>query len=111
MAGSFGSPTRIIAGGRCPCRRDLRQTGPGSIMGTRAHIPGGRVDPNLIILALSAVVIGAYAFEIVGRKVRLPSVVLLIVAGVVLRRVMDHVGWSMPYLHQLLPVLGTIGLV
>jgi cell volume regulation protein A len=69
------------------------------------------VDPNLIILALSAIVIGAYAFDIVGRKAHLPSVVLLIAAGIVLRRVLDSVGWSLPYLTWLLPVLGTIGLV
>jgi Na+:H+ antiporter len=69
------------------------------------------VDPNLIILALSAVVIAAYVFDIVGRQFRLPSVVLLLASGIVLRRALDAIGWSVPYLEQLLPVLGTIGLV
>jgi len=69
------------------------------------------VDPDLIILAFSAVVIAAYAFDIIGRKLHLPSVVLLLAAGIVLRHVFDGFGWSVPYLDQLLPVLGTIGLV
>lgn len=69
------------------------------------------MDPNLIILALSAIVIAAYAFDILGRRLKLPSVVLLLGSGIVLRRVLDGVGWSVPYLDDLLPVLGTIGLV
>jgi NhaP-type Na+/H+ or K+/H+ antiporter len=69
------------------------------------------VDPNLIILALSAIVIAAYVFDIVGRRFHLPSVVLLLVSGVALRHVLDGLGWPVPYLGQLLPVLGAVGLV
>jgi cell volume regulation protein A len=69
------------------------------------------MNPDLIILALSAIVIAAYVFDIVGRRARLPSVVLLLVSGIVMRWVLDGIGWTMPYLGQLLPVLGTVGLV
>jgi len=73
--------------------------------------PTPPMNPDLIILALSAIVIAAYVFDIVGRRARLPSVVLLLVSGIVLRWVLDGIGWTMPYLGQLLPVLGTVGLV
>lgn len=69
------------------------------------------MDPNLIILALSVVVVAAYVFDIVGRIFKIPSVVLLLASGIVLRRILDGIGWSVPYLDELLPVLGTIGLV
>jgi cell volume regulation protein A len=69
------------------------------------------MDPNLAILALSAVVIIAYVFDIVGRRLKLPSVVLLLAAGIAMRRILDGIGWTVPYLDSLLPVLGTIGLV
>lgn len=69
------------------------------------------MNTDLIVLALSAIVIAAYAFDIIGRKLRLPSVVLLIAFGIALRQGLDAVGWSVPHLDRLLPVLGTIGLV
>jgi NhaP-type Na+/H+ or K+/H+ antiporter len=69
------------------------------------------MDPNLAILALSAVVILAYLFDIIGRRLKLPSVVLLLAAGIAMRKVLDGIGWHVPYLDSLLPILGTIGLV
>ena len=69
------------------------------------------MDPNLIILAFSAVVITAYAFDILCRKVRLPSVIILLLSGIAVRQTFDRAGWSLPYLDDVLPVLGTIGLV
>jgi NhaP-type Na+/H+ or K+/H+ antiporter len=69
------------------------------------------MDANLVILALSVVVIAAYGLDVVGRKFRLPSVVLLLAAGIALRIVLDQVGFAIPYLDLLLSVLGTVGLV
>ena len=69
------------------------------------------MDPNLIILAFSAVVIAAYAFDILCRKVKLPSVIILLISGIAIRQAFDRFGWSLPYLDDVLPVLGTIGLV
>jgi NhaP-type Na+/H+ or K+/H+ antiporter len=69
------------------------------------------MDANLFILALSAVVIVAYGFDVVGRRIRLPSVLLLLAAGIVLRIVLDAVRFAIPYLDLLLSVLGTVGLV
>jgi len=69
------------------------------------------MDPNVIILAFSAVVIAAYAFDILCRKARLPSVILLLLSGIALRQFFDRLDWSLPYLDDVLPILGTIGLV
>jgi NhaP-type Na+/H+ or K+/H+ antiporter len=69
------------------------------------------MDANLFIFALSLVVIVAYALDVVCRKIRLPSVVLLLAAGIALRIVLDRSGFAIPYLDLLLPVLGTAGLV
>ena len=69
------------------------------------------MDANLFILALSVVVIVAYGFDVIGRKIRLPSVVLLLATGIALRIVLDEARFAIPYLDLLLPVLGTVGLV
>jgi NhaP-type Na+/H+ or K+/H+ antiporter len=69
------------------------------------------MDSNLIILAFSAIVIAAYAFDVLCRKVKLPSIILLLLSGIAIRQLFDRVGWSLPYLEDVLPVLGTIGLV
>jgi potassium/hydrogen antiporter len=69
------------------------------------------MDPNLIILAFSAIVIAAYVFDLLCRMAKLPSVIVLLISGIAIRQVFDRLGWSMPYLDDILPVLGTIGLV
>ena len=69
------------------------------------------MDSNLIILAFSAIVIAAYAFDVLCRQVKLPSIILLLLSGIAMRQVFDRAGWTLPYLDDVLPVLGTIGLV
>jgi len=66
---------------------------------------------NTAILAASALLLIAYLLDIVGRRWKLPSVVLLIGTGIALRQVMDsthlHLGWVDP----IVPVIGTLGLI
>lgn len=66
---------------------------------------------NTAILAFSALLVLAYLLDVVGRRTRLPPVVLLIVAGIVARQVLDrfelHLGWVDP----LVPIVGTLGLI
>ena len=69
------------------------------------------MDPNLVILAFSGVVIAAYLFDILCRQVKVPSIILLLLSGIALRHVFDRAGWTLPYLDDVLPVLGTVGLV
>jgi NhaP-type Na+/H+ or K+/H+ antiporter len=69
------------------------------------------MDPNLIILAFSAVVIAAYVFDVLCRKVKLPSVIILLLGGIAIRQLFDRLDWTLPYVDEVLPVLGTIALV
>jgi hypothetical protein len=66
---------------------------------------------NTAILAASALLLFAYLLDIVGRRWKLPSVVLLIGTGIALRQIMDsthlHLGWVDP----IVPVIGTLGLI
>jgi len=69
------------------------------------------MDPNLIVLAFSAVVIAAYAFDVLCRKAKLPSVIVLLLSGIALRQFFERADISLSYMDDVLPVLGTIGLV
>ena len=66
---------------------------------------------NQAILAFAALLVFAYLLDIVGRRFRLPSVILLILTGMGLRQLLDAAGLELQWVNPLVPVLGTIGLV
>jgi len=66
---------------------------------------------NTAILAASALLMFAYLLDIVGRRWKLPSVVLLIVTGSVLRQVMASVHLHLRWIDPVVPVIGTLGLI
>jgi potassium/hydrogen antiporter len=66
---------------------------------------------NTAILAASGLLLFAYALEHFGRRFKLPSVVLLIVAGLVARQVLDSFGLRYHWVDPIVPVLGTLGLI
>ena len=63
------------------------------------------------ILAASGLLLLAYLLDIVGRRYRLPGVVLLIATGIALRLVLDPIGIDLPWLKPVVKVLGTLGLI
>jgi Kef-type K+ transport system membrane component KefB len=63
------------------------------------------------ILAASALLLFAYLVDIVGRRYRLPSVVLLILTGIALRQVLDRTGLHLNWVDPIVPVIGTLGLI
>ncbi|HSD39300.1 MAG TPA: cation:proton antiporter [Rhodocyclaceae bacterium] len=69
------------------------------------------MDPSLILVALGAIVLLAYLLDFVGRRLRVPAVVLLIFSGLALRALVDFTSVKLDIPHELLPVLGTIGLI
>ena len=69
------------------------------------------MDNNIILLALTLVVLISYVFDLGAKHVRIPSVVLLIGSGILIRIGMDSVGWEIPLVGNLLPVIGTMGLI
>jgi cell volume regulation protein A len=66
---------------------------------------------NTAILAASALLVFAYLLDIFGRRRKLPSVVLLIVTGIVARQVMDRMGVHLGWIDPLVPIIGTLGLI
>lgn len=66
---------------------------------------------NTAILAASGLLLLAYGIEHFGRHFRLPSVVLLIIVGLVARQVLDAFGWQFHWVEPIVPVIGTIGLI
>jgi potassium/hydrogen antiporter len=66
---------------------------------------------NTAILAASALLLFAYLLDIFGRRFKLPSVVLLIGAGMALRQGLDSIHYHLGWVDPIVPVIGTIGLI
>jgi len=66
---------------------------------------------NTAILAASGLLLLAYALEHLGHRFRLPSVVLLIVVGLIARQVLDALGLHYHWVDPIVPVIGTLGLI
>lgn len=69
------------------------------------------MDTFSFLIGGSVLILVSYLFEFVGKKIRFPSVVLLVFAGIGLRALADRYQFSIPYLQETLPVFGTIGLI
>ncbi len=69
------------------------------------------MDPNWLILLLSAAVLVSYLFDVIGSRTKLPSVILLLFFGILLRKLSDWAQIQLPNTDQLLPTLGTVGLI
>jgi NhaP-type Na+/H+ or K+/H+ antiporter len=66
---------------------------------------------NTAILAASALLVFAYLVDAIGKRFRLPSVVLLILTGMALRHLLDGVGLHLRWVDPVVPILGTLGLI
>jgi cell volume regulation protein A len=66
---------------------------------------------NSAILAASVLLLFAYLVDIVGRRWKLPSVVLLIATGIVLRQIAESTGLHLRWVDPIVPVIGTLGLI
>ncbi len=66
---------------------------------------------NTAILAVSALLVLAYLLDVFGRRTRIPPVVLLILAGIVGRQVLDRLGLHLGWVDPLVPIIGTLGLI
>jgi len=66
---------------------------------------------NTAILAASALLLFAYLLDILGRRYRLPAVVLLIATGIVVRLILGAIGVHLHWVDPIVPVIGTLGLI
>lgn len=64
-----------------------------------------------IILAISILVLIGYLFDVTAPKTRIPTVILLLILGILLRQGAMWFGLEIPDLSGVLPVLGTFGLI
>lgn len=64
-----------------------------------------------LTIAICALLLLAYLFDITFAKTRIPTVILLLVLGGVVRYFTDYFEIPMPDLDPLLPLIGTIGLI
>ena len=66
---------------------------------------------NTIIITICSLILLAYVFDITSAKTRIPSVILLLLLGWVLRQIGDFLQFQLPDLTPLLSVMGTVGLI
>lgn len=63
------------------------------------------------IITISVLLILAYIFDISSKKTKIPAVFLLLVLGWTVKQISDRLDLVIPNLNQILPVLGTMGLI
>lgn len=63
------------------------------------------------LIILSSLVIFSYIFDVVATKTKLPSVLLLLFLGIGLRLLVDHLKLQTFNFLNILPALGTVGLI
>ena len=64
-----------------------------------------------IIITVCTLILLAYIFDITSSKTKVPSVILLLLMGWLVKQISLSVGLSIPNLSPILPILGTIGLI
>ncbi len=63
------------------------------------------------LIILSGLVIFSYLFDLIGGKTKIPSVILLMCLGIIIKQVLNYFGFASLNFDNLLPTLGTLGLV
>lgn len=64
-----------------------------------------------MVIAGSLIIIISYLFNLVSRRYSIPSVLLLIMLGMLLHGGVEALGWELPDLGSFLEVLGIVGLI
>jgi Kef-type K+ transport system membrane component KefB len=64
-----------------------------------------------ILILLGSVVVISYLFSIISSYIKVPSVLLLLVAGIILRQISTVNEWHLPIPHRAVEFFGVIGLV
>ena len=70
------------------------------------------MDVSSILIVLPLLIIFSYLFDIFARRTKFPSVILLVLTGIIARFITSVYGYdNFAFLDNLVPVLGTIGLI
>jgi cell volume regulation protein A len=69
------------------------------------------MDSSILIIVLSLSVLISYAFDLFSSRFKTPSVLLLLLLGMITRQVTEYFAVQVPYVKTILPTLGTLGLI
>lgn len=70
------------------------------------------MNTGSILILLPLLIIFSYLFDLLAKKTKFPSVILLMITGIIARTVANQYGFENTFLlNSLIPVLGTIGLI
>ena len=69
------------------------------------------MDSSLLIIVLSLSVLISYAFDLFSSRFKTPSVLLLLLLGMITRQATEYFDVQVPYVNTILPTLGTLGLI
>ena len=70
------------------------------------------MNTGLILILIPSLIIFSYLFDVIAKKTKFPSVILLMITGILARTIADIYGFNNTYfLDSLIPVLGSIGLI
>jgi potassium/hydrogen antiporter len=64
-----------------------------------------------IIITITLLILFAYIFDLTSSWTRIPTVILLLICGWIVRQLSDLFDINIPDLQPVLPILGTIGLI
>lgn len=64
-----------------------------------------------VIITLCTLLLIAYIFDLTASKTRIPSVILLLALGLVVRQITNVADIHLPNFNAVLPILGTVGLI
>ncbi len=71
----------------------------------------GQISVEILLLILGSVVVISYIFSILSRYIKVPAVLLLMAAGIVLRVIADQQEWNIVLPAKMVEFLGVTGLV
>jgi len=69
------------------------------------------LSPELLIIICSCIVVLSYIFSIISRYIRVPSVLLLLVAGICARLFAENNNLQIVFPEHLTEILGSVGLI
>lgn len=70
-----------------------------------------QLNTELILIFLAGLVVLSYIFSIISRYFRVPSVLLLLFAGIIFRIISDRYNLQINFSHQLVESLGEVGII
>jgi Kef-type K+ transport system membrane component KefB len=69
------------------------------------------LSAEYLLIIVSSIVVLSYLFSMLSRYIRVPSVMLLLIAGIGARFFSESKGWQINFPQQLVEILGSVGLI